>query len=214
MTRNEPDRQYCGEPLGRRGVGDDPIALFAQWFQEAIRTNRGPEYLPEVVALATASADAEPSVRMVLLKGFDAEGCLFFTNYRSRKARDLSANPRASMVLYWPWLHRQVRLSGHVVLASSAESDAYFATRPRPSRLGAWASAQSEPLDDEQTLQRRMAEFDARFADRDVPRPQQWGGYRLVPEEMEFWQGRPDRLHDRWLFRRAAAGWQVRRLAP
>jgi pyridoxamine 5'-phosphate oxidase len=190
----------------------DPIALFQRWQREARAAD-----LPQVDAmtLATATADGRPSARIVLLKGVDARGFAFFTNEQSRKGRELEANPRAALVLLWAALERQVRITGAVERLADAESDAYFATRPRGSQLGAWASAQSRPLKERGELDERWAALEARYDGAAVPRPPHWGGYRVVPDEIEFWQGRADRLHDRFAFTRALGdGWEHVRLQP
>lgn len=185
-------------------VDPDPVRQFSAWHAEA--------GTPAEVALATASADGEPSVRMVLLRGLDGRGFVFYTNWGSAKARDLAANPRAALLFFWA-PDRQVRVRGPVERATAEESDAYWRTRPRGSQLGAWASAQSEVIDGRAGLERRLAEVEARFPG-DVPRPPFWGGYRVVPETLELWQRREDRLHDRLRYRRAGAGWALERLAP
>jgi pyridoxamine 5'-phosphate oxidase len=189
----------------------DPIELFTSWFEAA----RGAGILlPEAVALATATADAVPSARMVLLKGVDARGFVFFTNYESRKARELDANPRAALCFHWTVLQRQVRVTGRVARVEEDESAEYFATRPRGSQIGAWASQQSRSLPSREELERSVSDLGEKFAGEAVPLPPFWGGYRLEPEEIEFWQGRADRLHDRLVFTRAGAGWSTRRLYP
>jgi pyridoxamine 5'-phosphate oxidase len=190
----------------------DPLARVAEWYGEAVSAGL-PE--PGAMALATASADGVPSVRFVLLKGVDARGVEFFTNYESRKGRELAENPRGALALFWQPLARQIRLEGRVEVLSEAESDAYFATRARGSRIGAWASLQSRPIPDRAWLDARGAEAEARFPGEDVPRPPYWGGYLLVPHAIEFWSGRPDRLHDRALFTRGPDGtWVEQRLSP
>jgi pyridoxamine 5'-phosphate oxidase len=166
------------------------------------------------MTLATCTPDGRPSARVVLLKGFDERGFSFFTNYQGRKARDLEANPRASLVLFWQPLERQVRIDGRVEKVSEAESDQYFAIRPRGAQLGAWASVQSEVVPDREALEASLAEVERRFGEGFVPRPPHWGGYRVVPDEVEFWQGRPNRLHDRLLYRRTPGGWDLVRLSP
>ncbi len=168
------------------------------------------------MTLATASADGEPSARMVLLKGFDERGLVFFTNYESAKGRDLAENPRAAVVFYWAALERQVRAAGPVARVTAAESQAYFDSRPRAARLGAWASRQSKVIPDRATLDAQYAAVEARFAGGEqVPLPAQWGGFRLAPRRFEFWQGRPGRLHDRLLYRlEPDGGWRLERLSP
>lgn len=200
-------------PLRRADLDPDPIAQFGRWY-DAWRAT-GPEE-PDAVALATADASGAPSARMVLLKGFDARGFVFYTNEDSRKGRELAANPRAALLFFWPELRRQVRVEGSVVRLAAAESDAYFATRPRASQLAAWASPQSAPLADRGELVRRLAEADARFDGLGaVPRPPHWGGHRVQPERIELWQARAARLHDRFAYERGGDGpWTIARLAP
>ena len=189
----------------------DPIAMFAAWFADARKSVKP---LPHAMALATTGPGGRASVRMVLMKDFDAAGFVFYTNYRSRKARELSRNARAGLLFYWGSLERQVRIEGKVTKVARRESDEYFATRPRGSQLGAWASPQSATIADRAALDRRQAAAAARYAGA-VPRPPYWGGYRLAPESIEFWQGRADRLHDRILYRRIRGGrWVTERLAP
>lgn len=166
------------------------------------------------VALATADAAGRPSVRMVLLRGLDDRGFVFHTNYNSRKGRELAANAYASLCFHWPEIEEQIRVEGPVERLGDEESDAYFAGRPRGSQLGAWASMQSAPLDSRATLEQRIAECEARFMGQPVPRPPFWGGFRIKPDRVEFWFGRPDRLHDRVLYTRAGSGWKVDRLYP
>jgi pyridoxamine 5'-phosphate oxidase len=189
----------------------DPTAQFRLWFASA-RDAGHPE--PEAMALATASASGEPSVRFVLMRGFDERGVVFYTNRQSRKAREITQNPRAAVVFRWKPVERQVRMSGPVAPVDDAEADAYFAGRERGSQLGAWASDQSAPLESRQQLDRQLAEYAERFAGRTVPRPEWWGGYRLTPVEFEFWQQGPNRLHDRFLYTRAGSGWSIQRLYP
>jgi pyridoxamine 5'-phosphate oxidase len=166
------------------------------------------------MTLATATPDGRPSARVVLLKGFDERGFVFYTNYEGRKSRELEANPRAALLFYWGELERQVRVEGRVSRVPDRESDAYFAGRPRGSQLGAWASEQSRPVRDRGALERRLRELEGEYEGREVPRPAFWGGYRVVPETMEFWQGRENRLHDRLRYRRAEGGWKIERLQP
>jgi pyridoxamine 5'-phosphate oxidase len=198
-------------PLLRRAdLDEDPIAQFAAWF--AVADREAP--LPEAMTLATVDADGEPDARMVLLKGVDAEGFRFFTNYESAKGGQVEAGAGAALVVYWRELDRQVRVRGTVERLGEAESDAYFASRTRDSQLGAWASPQSRRLDSRAELERRLQDAEARFADRDVPRPAQWGGYLVRPRTIEFWQGQVGRLHDRFLYTRTGDGWRIERLAP
>ena len=190
----------------------DPLALVREWYEGAVAAG-----LPEAssMALATASPDGVPSVRIVLLKGVDDRGIRFFTNYESRKGRELDANPRAAVALYWQPLGRQIRMEGAVERLSAEESNAYFASRDRGSRLGAWASKQGRPIDSREVLEAAAAEADDRFPGEDIPRPGYWGGYRLMPDAIEFWEGRPNRLHDRVHFLRAPDGsWRSERLSP
>ena len=198
------------QPLTEKGVENDPIAQFAQWYERAQAVVKP---LPDAVALATATPAGHPSLRMVLLKGFDAHGFVFYTNYRSRKGRELARNPRATLLFYWGEFARQVRIDGRVEKLMARESDEYFATRPRGSQLSAWASAQSAALPGRAALERRFTAFERRYPES-VPRPPHWGGYRLAPEAIEFWQGRDDRLHDRILYHLAQGRWRVERLAP
>ena len=189
----------------------DPIAQFAEWFADAEASEPNE---PNAVALATATADGMPSVRMVLMKGVDAHGFVFFTNLGSRKSRELTENPKAALCFYWKSKRRQVRVEGRVEPVADAEADAYFATRPRVSQIGAWASKQSEPLAGRFELEARVAKYTAKFAIGAVPRPEFWSGFRLVPEVIEFWEDRPFRLHMRFVYRRSAEGWTTEELYP
>lgn len=197
--------------LTEDAAGTDPLALFHTWYQDAIRSGL---YLPESMALGTATPEGKPSVRLVLLKGYDESGFVFFTNYGSRKARELDANPHATLVFHWGLLQRQVRLEGTVRRIGREESEAYFATRPRGSQIGAWASRQSEPLPSREVLEEQVKVHESRFKGSDVPLPPFWGGYRLSPESVEFWQGRANRLHDRIRFVRTEGAWFRTRLYP
>ena len=189
----------------------DPLAEFARLFA---RAGQGAPFDHTAASLATAGRDGRVSARMVLVKQFDRRGFEFFTNYESRKARDLDENPHAALCFHWPWLEEQVRVEGRVERLSAEESDAYFRSRPRGSQLGAWASEQSRPMPSRVTLLRRVIATEARFFGGAVARPPHWGGYRLLPEAIELWHGRPDRLHERRQFRRDGASWREERLYP
>jgi pyridoxamine 5'-phosphate oxidase len=190
---------------------ENPVARFQEWFREAEQA--GVE-VPEAMALATADADGAPSSRMVLLKGAEEDGFVFYTGYVSRKAGELEQNPRAALLFYWRPLGKQIRVEGRVERVSEAESTAYFSTRPRGSQLAAWASRQSRPLSSREELETRYAELEREYEGREVPLPRHWGGYRLRPEKIEFWEHRENRLHDRIRYTRAREGWEVERLAP
>ena len=192
-------------------MSDDPIALFAAWFRQA--EDAGVD-VPETMTLATADAEGAPSARMVLLKGADEDGFVFYTGYVSRKAGELGGNPRAALVFYWRPLGKQVRVEGRVERVSEAESAGYFATRPRASQLAAWASQQSKTLESREELDRRYAELERQYERRDVPPPPHWGGFRLRPDAIEFWQHRDNRLHDRIRYTRAREGWRSELLSP
>ena len=198
------------EPLREEDLDPDPLLQFGRWFDDA----RTVVAMPEAMALATVDAGGQPSVRMVLLKGWDRRGFLFHTNYDSRKAHDLAAQPRAGLAFSWDPLGRQVRVEGAVVKVTEAESDEYFATRPRPTQIGAYASHQSRPVTDRAELDGRVAAWTEHFDGREVPRPTWWGGYRLLPHLIEFWQHRASRLHDRLVYRPEVGGWRIERLQP
>ncbi|MCU1266020.1 MAG: Pyridoxamine 5-phosphate oxidase [Acidobacteria bacterium] len=210
MSEQEP--RAADETLDEETADPNPISLFTRWFEDAKAAGIP---MPEALTLATATPDGRPSARMVLLKQADAAGFVFYTNYQSRKARELEANPFAALVFYWQKLDYQVRVEGPVERTSAAESDEYFATRPRDSQLGAHASPQSEVVTGREFLENRFADLEKSYRDRTVERPAHWGGYRLKPERIEFWKSRPGRLHDRLLYKRQSDGaWQLTRLAP
>jgi pyridoxamine 5'-phosphate oxidase len=204
--------EYAAHGLRRADLHSDPIHQFGAWFAAALAAD-----IRDVnaMSLATASPDGKPSVRIVLLKGFDERGFAFFTNYDSGKGRQLEANPFAALGFYWVQLERQIRITGAVEKTSREDSAAYFHSRPVGSRLGAWVSKQSEVIDARQILDSRLTEMKERFEDGEIPLPPHWGGYRVIPDQIEFWQGRPNRLHDRFRYSRRADGtWLIDRLAP
>ena len=211
-TLAEMRQEYSSGGLTEAEAGTDPFALFRRWFEQAVAAGL---HEPNAFALATATPEGSPSVRLVLLKLLDARGFTFFTNFDSRKGNEMAANPAVALVFPWHALERQVRVKGMVEVVTPEESDSYFATRPLGSRLGAWASAQSREIPDRAFLEAQHAELMAKYPDGNVPRPANWGGYRVLPTVFEFWQGRPSRLHDRIQFTRQADGsWRRCRLSP
>jgi pyridoxamine 5'-phosphate oxidase len=210
MTLADIRREYLGQPLDEQHSDPDPFGQFATWFEQV----RELEPDPTAMALATATRDGRPSVRVVLLKGIDERGLVFYTNYESRKARELADTGLASLMFYWPSLNRQVRVEGTVEKVSGDESDAYFASRPQESRIAAAISPQSDPIAHREALDALYEQGRQHYAAGAVPRPAFWGGYRVLPAQFEFWQGRENRLHDRLRYRRHAGGWTRDRLAP
>ena len=209
---SDTQKDYGSEELDEKTVDRDPIRQFQGWHNDAVAENL---ILPEAMTLATSTREGRPSARMLLLKQVDDQGFVFYTNYRSEKARALDENPFASMVFYWPELERQVRVEGSVTRVSEEESDEYFRTRPRDSQIGALASPQSEVIESREVLERRFRELEELYRDATIERPSHWGGYRLKPERIEFWKGRLGRLHDRILYELQADGsWTIKRLAP
>ena len=213
MARNVADlrKEYTRAGLSESDVDPEPVEQFRRWFEEALAADL---HEPNAMIVATASPDGLPSARVVLLKGFDDRGFVFYTNYEGRKGRELEENPRAALLFYWGELERQVRIEGTASRVSEEESDAYYAGRPRGSRLGALASEQSRVVGSREVLEGRIKNLEAEYEGRDVPRPAFWGGYRVEPEAMEFWQGRENRLHDRLVYRRGDGGWRMERLQP
>ena len=213
MARNVADlrKEFTRAGLTESDMDPDPVEQFRRWFDEALAAGL---HEPNAMIVATASPDGLPSARVVLLKGFDDRGFVFYTNYEGRKGRELEENPRAALLFYWGELERQVRIEGTASRVSEEESDAYYAGRPRGSRLGALASEQSRVVGSREVLEGRIKNLEAEYEGRDVPRPAFWGGYRVEPEAMEFWQGRENRLHDRLVYRRGEVGWKMERLQP
>lgn len=204
-------REYAKQALDEQSVAAEPLTQFRIWFDAALASGI---VEPNAMLLSTADAEGRPSARVVLLKDIDDRGLSFFTNYNSRKGGDIAENPYVSLTFWWQELERQVRVEGRAEQLSDAESDLYFASRPRGSRLGAWASPQSAVVSSREELERALQEVESRFGDGDVERPPHWGGYRVIPENVEFWQGRPARLHDRIRYRVDGEEWKIERLGP
>ncbi|OKH14530.1 pyridoxamine 5'-phosphate oxidase [Fischerella major NIES-592] len=214
MDKNLADlrKDYTLQDLNETDVAPNPFIQFQKWFDEALTAQL---LEPNAMTVATATTDGKPSARMVLLKDFDERGFVFFTNYNSHKGQELAENPQAALVFWWAELERQVRICGHVEKVSENDSDRYFQSRPFNSRLGAWASNQSEVIESRIILEQRLQELKAKYENQDVPRPPHWGGLRVIPTEIEFWQGRSSRLHDRILYTRLDDGdWKIQRLSP
>ena len=204
-------KEYKKAGLRETDLSPGPMEQFRRWFDEALAADL---HEPNAMTVATAGRDGRPSARVVLLKGFDERGFVFYTNYEGRKGREIEENPYCALIFYWGELERQVRVEGRAGRVSPQESDAYYGSRPRGSRLGAWASAQSREVDGREALQERLRSLEGEYEGREVYRPPFWGGYRVEPEAVEFWQGRENRLHDRLVYRRAPDGWEVVRLQP
>ena len=213
MPRDVADlrKEYTCAGLSESDAAADPVEQFRRRFDAALDAGL---HEPNAMTVATAARDGRPSARVVLLKGFDTRGFVFYTNYEGRKGRELEENPRAALLFYWGELERQVRIEGTVSRASEEESDAYYASRPRGSRLGAWASEQSRTVEGREVLEYRIGDLEAQYEGREVPRPPFWGGYRVRPEVVEFWQGRENRLHDRIVYRWEDGRWEIERLQP
>jgi pyridoxamine 5'-phosphate oxidase len=204
-------KEYTRAGLTESAADPDPIVQFRRWFDEVLAADL---HEPNAMTLATATPEGRPSARIVLLKGFDERGFVFYTNYEGRKGEELEANPRCALVFYWGELERQVRVEGSASRVPEGESDEYFGSRPRGSRLGAWASEQSRPVDGRDVLEERLRDLEAEYEGREVPRPPFWGGYRVEPYSIEFWQGRENRMHDRLVYRRSGGSWRRERLQP
>ena len=203
--------EYRHASLDESDAHPDPIEQFRRWFEDAVEAML---HEPNAMTIATATPDGRPSARVVLMKGFDENGFVFHTNYKGRKGLEIEANPRCALLFYWGELERQVRIEGHAARVSEKESDAYFESRPRGGHIGAWASEQSRPIQSRDALEERVLAVEADYEDREIPRPPFWGGYRVAPACVEFWQGRENRLHDRLLYTRRGGEWETHRLQP
>ena len=211
MDASSLRKEYTRAGLDRADLDPDPIVQFQEWFEKVIDADL---HEPNAMIVSTTSTDGKPSARTVLLKGYDERGFVFYTNYEGRKANEIEANPMCALLFYWGELERQVRIEGRASRLSGDESDAYFEGRPRGSRLGAWASEQSRPVEDRSVLEERVKALEAQYEGREIPRPPFWGGYRVEPDTIEFWQGRENRLHDRLVYRREDGAWRIERLQP
>lgn len=203
--------EYTRSGFEESDVATDPLEQFREWFEEALDAGL---HEPNAMTIATSTSDGRPSARIVLLKGYDERGFVFYTNYEGRKARELEANPSCTLAFYWGELERQIRIEGRAARVPDKESDAYFASRPRGSQLGAWTSEQSRTVESRGRLEERLRSLEAEYEGREIPRPPFWGGYRVQPESLEFWQGRENRLHDRLLYARSDGEWKIQRLQP
>lgn len=211
MDLSDLRRDYRNTPLRRADLAPDPVVQFDRWFQEAVRAQA---LEPNAMSIATVGADGQPSSRTVLLKFYDRHGFVFYTNLDSRKSKEIGGNKKVALLLFWPEVRRQVKIRGTAARVSATESMAYFMRRPRDSQLGAWVSNQSQVISSRSMLEQKFAEMKQKFAAGEVPLPSSWGGYRVSPHAMEFWQGQESRLHDRFLYTRSGTGWTIERLAP